>query len=206
MAFRLRSREVRFRAQFTAIAVHLADGAQLLAELLGSDRARRQDLADRMQELDQEVVGATHGILRTLAAAFVTPFDRVDVYRLAWSMRSCSRRMDSVVDLMIVYDLEALPSGMTEQIRNIVRAADLTREAMPLLGRTRALSEAWDELTLVRTQSREANHRVLADLTREGGEVGSIIRLVTVAQALDEVVRAFEDVAHVLAQIVVKES
>jgi len=197
---------VRFRAQFTAIAVHLADGAQLLAELLGSDRARRQDLADRMQELDQEVVGATHGILRTLAAAFVTPFDRVDVYRLAWSMRSCSRRMDSVVDLMIVYDLEALPSGMTEQIRNIVRAADLTREAMPLLGRTRALSEAWDELTLVRTQSREANHRVLADLTREGGEVGSIIRLVTVAQALDEVVRAFEDVAHVLAQIVVKES
>jgi uncharacterized protein Yka (UPF0111/DUF47 family) len=206
VAFRLRSREARFGGQFVLIAERLVEEAQLLAETLGCDTRERRRLAAAVQDVDRAVGAATHGVLRALAAAFVTPIDRVDVYRLVWELRNCSRRMEAVVDLITVFELGSLPSGMTDQVGHVVRAADLTREVMPRLGQTRVMSEAWTELTLVRTQARQVHHGLLVELTAVPGDPCQCTRLLAVGSGLDEVVAAFEGVAHVLEQIVVKES
>lgn len=206
MAFKLRSREARFREQFALIAARLVDGAQVLAESLGTDDEGRRLLAARMQDIDQAASAATRAVLRSLAAAFVTPFDRVDVYRLAWAMRTCSARMESVADLMALFELGTLPVGMSDQVNEVSRAAELTCHVMPRLGRTNVMSEAWSELALVRAQAREAHHRLLVELTATPMEATRLARLLAVAQGLDDSVRAYEGVAHVLEQIVVKES
>jgi uncharacterized protein Yka (UPF0111/DUF47 family) len=203
---RLRRREPRFGEQYTAIAESLADGSQLLAELLGSDQADRVVLHERMREIDQSVTIATRGVLRSLAAAFVTPFDRVDVYRLGWALRLCSRQIDAVVDLVTLFDLGPLPDPITDQVELVVRAADLTVEAMPLLGRMKAMSQMWLELTRVRAQAGETHRRILAELTTSTPDPAALTRLLAVTRGLDDVVQAFEDVAYVLEQIVVKES
>lgn len=205
MPLRLRPREARFTDRFVVLADGLADGARLLAELLATDQAGREVLARQMRETDQRVEEATHAVLRELAAAFVTPIDRVDVYRLAWALRLCSRELDALVDQTTQFRMGLLPEAITDQVVLVGRAAEATAEAMPRLGRLRAMSQTWLELTRLRKQSAELHRATLVGLTSLGGEPAVQQRLLRVEDGLQAVVAAFEGVAHLLEQIVVKE-
>jgi uncharacterized protein Yka (UPF0111/DUF47 family) len=203
--FRLQ-RESRFVDLFVEVAGHLVTGVELLAELLGADQAGREALAVRMREVDQGVEAGTHALLRELSAAFVTPVDRIDVYRLAWALRSCSRRVDALIDQVTLFGLGELPAGATDQVQLLSRAADLTREVMPQLNRLRAVSEVWIELTRLRKQAGQQHRRMLTDLTAGAHDQVVLLRLTIVAQGLEDVAQGFEDVAHALETIVVKET
>lgn len=205
MPFRLQ-RESRFVDLFVEVAGHLVTAVELLAELLGADQAGREALTERMREVDQATEAATHAVLRELSAAFVTPIDRIDVYRLAWSLRACSRRIDALIDQTTLFGLGELPTGATDQVQLLSRAADLTREVMPQLNRMRAVSEVWIELTRLRKQAGRQHRRMLADLTAGPYDQVVLMRLTIVAQGLDEAAQGFEDIAYALETIVVKET
>jgi len=206
LPLRIRPREARFSDGFSALATHLVAGAHVLAEVLGVDQPGRVELAERMREVDQQAEEATHAVLRELAAAFVTPLDRVDVFRLAWGMRLCSRQTDSVIDQVALFGMGALPGGVTEQVVLIGRAADLTFDAVPRLGRVRAMSQVWIEMTRLVKQSGEVHRRLVAGLLVPTAEDDvALERLLRVADGVAAVMAAYEHVADVLEQIVVKE-
>ena len=78
----VRLHDVRFGDLLVDQADHLVTAAQHLAEVLGADQA--QPAACRpsaCSAVDQSAEAAAHAMLRALSAAFVTPFDRADVYR-----------------------------------------------------------------------------------------------------------------------------
>lgn len=206
MPLRLRPREARFTDRFCDLGAHLVTGSHLLAEVLGADLAARPDLAERMREVDQQAEEATHAVLRELAAAFVTPFDRVDVYRLAWAMRLCSRSVDAACEQIALFGLERVPAGLTDQVVLVGRAADLVLEAMPRLGRVTTMTQTWTEVTRLAKQSGEAHRRFLVSHTAAAGEDPVGFQRGLLAEAgVREAVAAYEGVAHVLEQIVVKE-
>lgn len=206
MPLRLRPREARFGDLFAVLGTQLVAGAHVLAEVLGADQSGRESLAGRMREIDQEAEEAAHAVLRELAAAFVTPFDRADVYRLVWSLRACSRTTNALVDQITLFQLGVLPSGVTEQVVLVGRAADLTLEAMPRLGRLRTLSQVWIEMARLGKQSGELHRRlVAATITTHAEDAATMQRLLRTIDALHQTVRAYEAVADVLEQIVVKD-
>lgn len=204
MALRLRSGEPRLGQSLVALTDLVAAGAQLMAEALGGDRSSRAEIAARLQSVDQEAEAAVHAVLRTLSATFVTPFDREDVYRVAWSLRQCLSRMDAVVDEIVLFHLGDLSDGVTELVRFAVRAAELAQDAVPRLTQPRGLADPWIELTRLGKQAGREHRRMLAEVTALP-EVTTALRLVALATALRGVIEAFEDVAHALQTVAVKE-
>jgi uncharacterized protein Yka (UPF0111/DUF47 family) len=181
-------------------------GAHVLAEVLGEDQAGRVELGLRMRDIDLETEEAAHAVLRELAAAFVTPFDRADVFRLVRNLRRCSRASDNAVNLIIMFEMGALPAGLTEQVVLVGRAADLTLDAMPRLGRLRSMTQAWVEMTRLGKQSDEVHKSLVVSIISSRAEdPASMQRLLRVVDAMQQVVAAYEAVADVLEQIVVKE-
>lgn len=205
MAIRLRPHDARFGDLLAALSGHLGDGAQLLAEMLGGDPDVRRDTAERLLEVDQAAEEAAHAVLRALSAAFVTPFDRIDIYRVAWAMRMCTARMTAVADEIVLFELEDLPPGVTDLVQLVVRAAEVTVEAVPRLGRPRLLVDPWIELTRAGKQAGQAHRRLLAHVTATTKEPADLVRLTAVAQSLLRVVNAFEEVAHAFQTVSVKE-
>ena len=205
LPLRIRPREARFGEGFSSLAGHLVSGAHVVAEALGADQAARLELAHQMREVDQQAEEAAHGILRELAAAFVTPIDRVDVFRLAWGMRLCSRQTDAVVDQVALFGMGVLPGGVTDQVVLIGRAADLTLEAMPRLGRVRAMSQVWIEMMRLVKQSGEVHRQLIASLLVPTTDDVALERLLRVADGVAAAMAAYEHVGDVLEQIVVKE-
>lgn len=204
MALRLRPDEPRLGDLLVALTDHVGAGAQLMAEALGGDQAGREELAARLQLVDQDAEATTHAVLRTLSATFVTPFDREDVYRVAWTLRQCVARMDAVVDEIVLFHLGEVNSGITELVRFAVRAAELAQEAVPRLTQPRGLADPWIELTRLGKQAGREHRRLLAAVTAQP-EPTMTARLVALATALRGVIEAFEDVAHALQTVAVKE-
>lgn len=204
MVLRLRPRDPRLGDLLVALADQVVAGAQLMAEALGGDRPSRGETANRLQLVDQDAEATVHAVLRALSGTFVTPFDREDVYRVAWTLRLCVARMDAVADEIVLFHLGEVCEGITELVRYAVRAAEIAREAVPRLTQPQVLVDLWIELTRLGKQAGREHRRLLAQVTGRP-DPATIVRLVALAGTLRGVIEAFEDLAHALQTVAVKE-
>jgi uncharacterized protein len=208
MAWRLRLRrdQSELGLRLAEQAAELVAGAELLAESLDGDREVRAGVAQRLQEVDYRSEVAAHAVLRALTAAFVTPFDRADVYRVCWAMRTATARMDAVGDELFLFGLGDLPATTPQLVSVIVRCAEVNREAVARLAAPARLVDPWLELTRLGKQGGQVHRRLLAELSTVTTDPGLLIRHVSVAQSLRRVVEAFEDLADALQTVAVRES
>lgn len=203
--FRVRRDDAQLGDLLAELGGHVVAGAQLLSEVLVADPTARAEAGSRLREVDHAGEAAAHAVLRVLSATFVTPFDRADVYHVAWAMRSCLSRMDAAADEIILFRLNPVPPGISELILLVVRAADVTVAALPKLTHATQLTDSWMELTRLGKQAGQSHRRLLAEVTGSTPDPATLIRLVTVAQSLRRVVEAFEELAGALQTVAVKE-
>ena len=205
MALRFKPVDTAFYTLLTAQAVHLVDGAALLAQLLdtGIDRA---DLAARMREAEHQADETTHEVVRRVNSTFVTPFDREDIYALSSGLDDVMDYMEEAVDLVVLYEVSDLPEGITEQIEVIQRCAELTAESMPRLQSMKDLEEYWIEINRLENAGDKSYRRILAKLFSGQYEALEVLKLKDIVDSLEQAVDAFEKVANIIEQIHVKES
>ena len=206
MGFRLTPQENSFFELFTISASHLVDGAKELTNLLGVQRSEREAIALRMQDIEHAADESTHAIMRKVNSAFITPFDREDIYRLASRLDDCMDLMEAAADLIVLYRIGDLPDGITAQVQVLGQMAELTAEAMPRLRSMHDLSEYWIEINRLENQADQAYRRLLAELFNNGKDAITVLKLKEVVDVLEAAADAFENVAHTVESIAVKES
>ena len=206
MAFRLRPVDSSFYDLFRESAEHLVVGAGLLAEMLAAEGADRDDVARRMREAEHAADETMHAIVKRVNKTFVTPFDREDIYSLASGLDDVMDMMDEAVDLILLYEVKAMPAELSNQIEVIQRCAELTREAMPRLQSMRDLEDYWIEINRLENQGDKSYRRTLANLFSGGFKAIEVLKLKDIVTSLEGAIDAFEKVANTIEQIVVKES
>ena len=205
MPFRFRPVDATFYDLFTQLANQLVQGAALLAEMLG-DGSDRKLIAERMREEEHRADEATHDIIRRVNQTFVTPFDREDIYALASGLDDIMDFMEETVDLVLLYEVEQLPSELAEQVEVIQRCAELTAETMPRMQTMKNLEEFWIELNRLENAGDKSYRRILVKLFSGEFEALEVLKLKDIVDSLEHAVDAFEKVANIIEQIAVKES
>jgi uncharacterized protein len=205
VALRLRPAETAFYEHFTQLADHLCSGAGLLAEMLG-DGNDREAVAQRMRDAEHAADETTHDIIRRVNQTFVTPFDREDIYALASGLDDIMDFMEEAVDLVLLYEVQSLPSELANQVEVIQRCAELTAEAMPRLQTMKDLEEYWIEINRLENAGDKSYRRILAKLFSGQYEALEVLKLKDVVDSLEAAIDAFEKVANTVEQIAVKES
>ena len=206
MRLSLTPKETSFYDLFAKSADNLVVGASLLTELLSTPKADRVAIADRMREVEHAGDEATHAIYRQLNSSFITPFDREDIYTLASRLDDVMDSMEAAVDLVTLYQIDELPSGVTGQVDVLVRAADLTAEAMPRLRSMKDLTEYWIEVNRLENQADQIYRKLLAHLFSGEYDALTVMKLREVVENLEEAADGFEHVANTIETIAVKES
>ncbi len=205
MALRFRPADTTFYDLFTQSAGHLVDGAALLAEMLGEGNDRKR-IASRMRDAEHAADETTHSIVRRVNSTFVTPFDREDIYSLASGLDDVMDLMEEAVDLVLLYEVVTLPSELAKQVEVIQRCAELTAEAMPRLRSLSDLEEYWIEINRLENLGDKSYRRILAKLFSGKYEALEVLKLKDVVDSLEGAIDAFERVANIVEQLVVKES
>ncbi|MET0435571.1 MAG: DUF47 family protein [Cellulomonas sp.] len=206
MRLRLTPRDTSFFDLLAASAAHLVTGANLLAELLGADRATRKALAKQMSDAEHLADEATHSIMRRLNQTFVTPFDRDDIYGLASALDDCMDFMEEAADLIVLYKIDELPPRVADQVQVLQRSAELTAEAMPRLRSMENLAEYWVEVNRLENQADKSHRKLLAQMFDEITDPILLMKLKEVVEKLEDAADAFEKVANMVETIALKES
>jgi predicted phosphate transport protein (TIGR00153 family) len=205
VALRFRPADASFYDMFSTLANQLVSGASLLNEVFteGSDR---DALATRMRDAEHAADEATHEIIRRVNKTFVTPFDREDIYALASALDDVMDFMEEAVDMVLLYEIENLPSELAEQVSVIQRCAEVTADSMPRLQTMKNLDEFWIEINRLENAGDKHYRRILARLFNGETEALEVLKLKDVVDSLEAAIDAFESVANVIEQIAVKES
>ena len=205
MGLRIRPVDTSFHDLFTQSAEHLVTGAALLAEML-SESADREDVARRMRDAEHDADDSTHELARRANSTFVTPFDREDIYALGSGLDDVMDLMDEAVDLILLYDVKALPAEMSTQVDVLQRCAELTAAAMPNLRTMQSLEDYWIEINRLENTGDKNHRRTLARLFSGEFKTIEVLKLKDIAESLEGAIDAFEKVANIVEQIAVKES
>jgi predicted phosphate transport protein (TIGR00153 family) len=208
VGFRLTPQENSFYDLFAKSASYLVEGSRELTKLLGAGIGERESIASRMREIEHDADEATHEIIRKVNSSFITPFDREDIHGLASALDDCMDMMDAAVDLIVLYRVGDLPAGVSDQVEVLSRMSELTADAMPRLRSMRDLSEYWIEINRLENQADQTFRRLLAGLFNGdfGSDAITIMKLKEVVEELEAAADAFENVAHKVESIAVKES
>jgi predicted phosphate transport protein (TIGR00153 family) len=206
MRLRLKPSDNRFFDLFSVAGSNIATATTVLAEFVTVPTEERDELAKRMREAEHAGDDATHAIVEHLDRAFITPFDREDIYRLAVRLDDVVDYMDAAVDLTILYNPEALPDNVRGQVEILDKCAKLTAAAMPRLATLRNLTDFWVEINELENEADQVYRRLLQYLFNGSHDPLTVMKLKEIVDQLESAADAFEHVADVVHSIAVKES
>jgi predicted phosphate transport protein (TIGR00153 family) len=206
MRLRLTPRGSQFFDMISALAAELVRGADELAQLLGADAEARQEIAERLRDIEHAADETAHSIIQALNRTFVTPFDRDDIYRLTSSLDDCMDAMEEAGDRIVLYQVTRLPAGVRDQMSVLQRAAELTSQAMPRLRAPGELGHFWVEINRLENEADRVYRALLVELYTDADDPIEVMKLKEIVDMLEQAADAFEHVANTVETIALKES
>jgi predicted phosphate transport protein (TIGR00153 family) len=204
----LMPKDDRFFELFARHSRTLIDGAVALHSVLQGGEAMQEHVRTVMAR-EQEADEITREVLLAVRRTFITPFDRGDIQALIQSMDDAIDQMNKTVKAINLFEVRSYSPNMQEIGSAIVRVAELTAEAVPLLravGTNAAKIGAFaEEVMRVEDRADELHEAGLKALFKQGATnpmeyiVGSEI-----LDHLEKVVDRFEDVANKVNSIMVE--
>jgi predicted phosphate transport protein (TIGR00153 family) len=206
---RLMPREDKFFEMFCKHSKTVAAAAQAMNHLLNGKDV--EENGNRIVSLENEADDITREVLLAVRRSFITPFDRGDIKDLIQSMDDAIDMMHKTVKTIRLFDQTNFDPLMQQMGGEIVKAAALIEEAIPLLDRlgpnAQRLSAIAEEITRVEGRSDELHDEGLKDLFRRHGAGGDAMAYMIGSEIygnLEKVVDRFEDVANEISGILIE--
>jgi uncharacterized protein len=205
----LMPKEGRFFGLFEEHAQTLCAGAESLRRLLdgGADVPSHCAAVARHEEAADET---TRQVMLLVRQSFITPFDRSDIIDLTTSMDDAIDQMHKTAKAVTLFEQRAFEPDMVAMGDVIVRTAELTAKAVPLLRAMRnnaaQLTALTEEITRLEEQSDQLYDAGVAALYRGRGKADPMAYIVgaEIYDHLEKVVDRFEDVANRISGVLIE--
>jgi predicted phosphate transport protein (TIGR00153 family) len=206
----LMPREEAFFDLFEAHSRTLCAGARALRDLLrtGGDEVPAHCADISRHETDADEI--TREVLLAVRRTFITPFDRADIRDLITSMDDAIDQMHKTAKAITLFEQRNFESHMATLGEVIVKTADLTAEAVPLLralrtnaGRLNAITE---EVRRLEEDSDQLYDQGMAALYHGPARSDPMAFIVgsEIYDHLEKVVDRFEDVANRISGVLIE--
>ena len=202
-------KDARFFDLFEAHAQTIVDGARSLRSMLeGGDDVPRlcREIAEHEAAADAVARDVTLAVRRT----FITPFDRSDILNLTGLMDDAVDQMHKTAKSVLLFEVRRFEPAMVELGDLIVRCADLTAQATPLLRKLKPnaaqLNGLAEEIARLEEESDRVYDRGMAELYRGPAQQNAMAFIVgaEVYEHLEKVVDRMEDVAGSMSGVLIE--
>ncbi len=205
----LMPKEERFFELFARHAEAVLGGARALRAMLEGG-AEVESRCREVIEFEHRADDATREVLIAVRRTFITPFDRGSIRDLITSMDNAIDQMNKTAKTVTLFDVKEFTTEMKQMGDAIVKSAELTGEAVPLL---RAISQEavhisslTEQLSQIEGHADELHDLGLKALYQATSKSDPIAFFVgnEVYDHLEKVVDRFDDVANVMHGIVIE--
>ncbi len=202
-------KEEAFFDLFERHAACVQNGAVALRQLLdgGTEVA---DLCARIAEEEARADVISQDVLQAIRKSFVTPFDRSDIQGLITALDDALDQMNKTAKTIMLFEVKKFEPAMREMGDLIVKSADLTVKAVPMLramkANASAMLKANGEIVQMEEESDRAQERGLKQLYKGAGKKDAMAFIIgaEIYEHLEKVSDRFEDVANTMSAILVE--
>ena len=205
----LMPKEGRFFDLFEKHAATLCAGARSLNSLLeGGPSVPEHGAAVARHENEADDI--TREVMQHVRRTFITPFDRADIIDLISSMEDAIDQMHKTAKVTALFEQRTFQPDMLRLGEVIVKTADLTAEAVPLLRGMRSNAQRLNEITEAVKQLEEQSDQLydagIAALYRDVGKTDPMAYIIgaDIYDHLEKVVDRFEDVANRISSVLIE--
>jgi len=203
VAFRFKPVDTAFYTLLTQQAVHLVNGAGLVAELL-DEGGDRKDLSKRMRDAEHEADETTHEVVRRVNSTFVTPFDREDIIALASAMDNIVDFIEEIADFLGLFRIEA-PTDQAQRMGRVLHEATRhVNDAMPALRRLEDIRTFMLEVNRLESEGDRILREAVATLFDHGIDPMMVIRWKDIYERLEDAIDATEAAMNIMSGIIIK--
>ena len=161
----------------------------------------------RIKELEHEGDRLLGDIFHYLNTQYITPFDREDVFGLAHAIDDVVDHIEHASDMLGLYRIERPSERAIAQCDVLVNA---TEELAAASGSLRARNGIGDHLDAITRFEHEGDRIVRAAIAElfadEDIDTRTVVRWKDIHEALEQAIDACETAAHVIGNVVVKNS
>ncbi len=167
--------------------------------------------ATTIYRFEEEADGITREILQLVRRSFITPFDRSDIQDLVTALDDSIDQMKKTAKAVLMFEVQDIEPEMAAMGDHIVKAANLTREAVKLLSALREnnarLHDITEEIVHLEEDADNLNEAGIKSLFKKhrGGNAMNYIVGVEIYDHLEKVMDRFEDVANRISSIVIEQ-
>jgi len=203
-------REEKFFHLFDAHAGTIILGAQALRDLLKGEEGVQEACA-RIVAHENTADDIARAVLLGLRRSFITPFDRGDIKDLISLLDDAIDQMQKTAKAITMFEVTAFEPHMQQMADVILRCAELTVEAVGMLGAMRdksvRINAIAEEITKLEDQADDLNDAGIKALflKHRGGDAMAFIVGNEIYDHLEKVVDRFEDVANRISGIVIEQ-
>ena len=202
-------REDGFFDMFERHAATIQNGAIALRQVLDGGKEVNA-LCARVSEEEQKADTIIHDVLQALRKSFITPFDRSDIQGLITAMDDALDQMNKTAKAIQLFEVKKFDPAMRDMGDLIVKSAEATVRAVPMLRAMKANANDMVKLTAAIVEMEEQSDRVqekgMKQLYLTTGKKDAMAFIVgsEIYEHLEKVSDRFEDVANTLSAILVE--
>jgi predicted phosphate transport protein (TIGR00153 family) len=206
----LMPREEKFFPLFDRHAATLVAGALALRDLLDGGPGVAE-ASQRIIAHENEADLIARDVLLRVRRSFITPFDRGDIKDLIGLLDDAIDQMQKTAKAITLFEVTSFEPHMRQMADIILRCAELTVEAVKLLGAMREnaprINAIAEEITKLEEQADDLNDAGIKALftAHRGGNAMAFIVGNEIYDHLEKVVDRFEDVANRISGIVIEQ-
>ena len=205
----LMPKEEKFFDLFEAQAAKAEEAAQSLRLVLNGGKAIADNCA-LLSRQEEEADHISYEVMQAIRRAFITPFDRSDIKALSSTLDDAIDQMNKTAKVVMLYDVKEFEPNMRAMADRVILLAKLTSEALPLLRNvaqnSSKLHTLAGEITKIEEQSDQLNDEGLRALFMGRAKKDPLAFIIgsELYDHLEKVCDRFEDVAHVMSDIVIE--
>jgi uncharacterized protein len=202
-------KEEKFFDLFEAQAAKAQEAAATLRDILDGGKSMTDKIA-KLSAQEEEADHISYEVMQAIRRSFITPFDRSDIKALSSTLDDAVDQMNKTGKTVSLYDVTTFEPNMRAMADRAIMLAKLIAEGLPLLRNIGANSSKLHtlvgEVSKLEEQSDQLNDEGLRALFKGKAKKDPVAFIVgsEMYEHLEKVCDRFEDVAHVMSDIVIE--
>ncbi|WP_421695094.1 DUF47 domain-containing protein [Aestuariivirga sp.] len=202
-------KEEKFFDLFEAHAVKAQEAARSLRAIVqgGPDMVQHCRALSRQEEEADQI---SYEVMQAIRRSFITPFDRSDIKALSSALDDAIDQMNKTGKTVMLYDVTHFEPNMLAMADKAIAMADLIAEGLPMMRKvgqhSAKLHALTGQLTAIEGEADDLNDSGLSALFKGPARQDALAFVIgsEIYDHLEKVCDRFEDVAHVMGDIVIE--
>lgn len=205
----LTPKDKKFFPMFRQSTKNLIQLAEILHEAVNAPLQQREELFNKMTELNEIAEQISHKTYIELNKNFITPFDREDIYSLVNSLDNVSDYIHGASSRMRLYQVDKITKSirkLTEINLEACQHLDIAIKELENFKNLKKVIESCNRINKLESKSDNVYDKAVSELFENETDAKNIIKYKEVLSALETATDKCKSAASVLESIVVKHS